>query len=170
VLTGIEGNHEHRVKAYLEENPELEGLLDIPSMLNTKKHGIKWVENWSDKANLHKIGHAYFGHGFKTNEYHAGAHAKFYLGNVFYGHTHAVQTHSLALVAKGKVIEAVSCGWLGDRAKSGWMKGNPDRWENAFVVFYVNPKTGMYQHYIVRAFNGRFTSPEGVRFSSKGVE
>jgi hypothetical protein len=168
-LTGLEGNHEHRVKLYLERNPELEGLLDIPTMLNLKKHNVKWVENWTDKSNLHKIGHAYFGHGFKVNEYHAGGHIKVYHANFFYGHTHAVQSHTLALVAKNKVIEATSCGWLGDRDKSKWMKGNSDKWENAFLVFYVHPTTGMYQHFIVRIFNGGFVSPEGVRFNWKGV-
>jgi hypothetical protein len=50
------------------------------------------VPFWS-KGEVFQIGEATFIHGRFTNEYHAKKHATRY-GNVFYGHTHDIQSFS----------------------------------------------------------------------------
>src|SRR5690606_37649266 len=49
-ITLVEGNHEHRVQAYLEKYPELKGILSVPELLKLDELGVKWVPYWSDKT------------------------------------------------------------------------------------------------------------------------
>ncbi|KKL52757.1 hypothetical protein LCGC14_2282230, partial [marine sediment metagenome] len=42
-LIYLEGNHENWTLQYLEEHPELEGIIDYPSMLNLDERGVEWV-------------------------------------------------------------------------------------------------------------------------------
>src|SRR5438067_411173 len=42
-LAYVEGNHEDWINDLLDEMPELDGLLDIPSALKLRERGWKWV-------------------------------------------------------------------------------------------------------------------------------
>jgi len=89
-ITLVEGNHEYRIKAYLDEFPELVGSISVPDGLRLAELGVKWVPYWSDHSKVHKVGKLSIGHGYKTSKFHAGTHVDEYGCNFMYGHTHAI--------------------------------------------------------------------------------
>lgn len=158
-ITYLEGNHEERVQRFLDGNPNAEGYLEVPIALHLDELGVKWIPNWST-GELYKVGKAYFSHGLYTNLYHAKKMCESFGDSVYYGHTHDVQTISVAHRAKRKTHEGHSLGCL-CREDQSYMKGKPNKWQQAFGVMYVMPD-GYFNMYCVRIFNHRFISPDGV--------
>jgi len=39
----LEGNHEDWVNQYIDKNPEMKGIIDLPLMLDLEKRNIKWI-------------------------------------------------------------------------------------------------------------------------------
>ena len=86
----LEGNHEHRLERFIDANPSLEGLIEIPIGLEFDKRKIEWIPYWS-KGTVCKIGKATFIHGRYCNDHHAKKHVQSYGCSVFYGHVHDIQ-------------------------------------------------------------------------------
>jgi predicted phosphodiesterase len=156
----LEGNHEYRVERYLDANPQLEGTMELTERLRLKDRGIEWLRSWS-KGEVLTLGHANFAHGDTTTVYHAAKMVKDYGANVFYGHTHDVQEHSMHRKAKGITIKGKSIGCL-CRYDPDWMRGRAHRWQHAFGVFYVW-KDGIFQEFTVHINGGRFVAPTNGR-------
>jgi predicted phosphodiesterase len=152
----IEGNHEERVQRYIDARPEHEGLLEIPVQLQLDDLRVQWVPFWS-KGTAYQIGHASFIHGFSTIQNHAAKHARDWGSNVFYGHTHDVQEHSIYRRAKNVTIKGKSLGCLCD-FEQPYMRGRPMRWQHAFGVFHFWPD-GTFQESTVHIHKGRFLDP-----------
>lgn len=157
-FTLIEGNHEERAERYVDANPALEGLMEVETGLQLLKRKINWVRFWS-KGEVYQIGKARFIHGLYTTQYHARKHVENYGENVFYGHTHDVQTYSKELHGSDKTIVGQSLGCL-CRYDQSYLKGKPTKWQQAFGVFYFFPD-GFFQYFVVRIFKHRFVSPDG---------
>lgn len=157
-FTLIEGNHDERIERYIDANPQLEGMLEMEAGLQLIKRKIKWVRFWT-KGDIHKIGKAKFIHGLYTTKYHASKHAEAYGDNIFYGHTHDVQSHSKELVGGDKTIVGQSLGCL-CKYDQRYMRGKPSKWQQAFGVFYFLPD-GHFTYYVIRIFKHRFVSPDG---------
>jgi hypothetical protein len=81
------GNHEYRVDRFIDANPALEGLIEIPVALDLKRRGVEWIESWS-KGHVFKLGKATFTHGKYTNDHHAKAHALKFGFDIHFGHLH----------------------------------------------------------------------------------
>lgn len=162
----IEGNHEHRIVKYLEEHPQMNGLLEVPIGLELDRRGYIWVPFWSEGEIL-TIGHASFIHGTYVNMYHAKKHAMTYGTNIFYGHTHDVMCFPLTFQGKGKTIVGQSLGCLCE--EQDYMRGRPNKWQQAFGVFYWD-SSGMFSYYVPRIFHrhGRagFIAPDGQYYMS----
>lgn len=164
----IEGNHEDRLSRYAEEHPEIDGLLTVPRGLDLATRGIRWWPFWSrgHRGGILRVGKASFGHGRSTSMNHAKWHALRYGANFFYGHVHDCQSHTHPFIGENSVVAAESFGCLCD-LKRDWMQGSPDKWQHAFGVFNWL-RDGSFGYSLVRIFNGRFVSPEGEVFTSRG--
>jgi len=146
----FEGNHENRVERYLDEFPYVgERLLSVQENLHLEQRGWKYLKD----GELLKIGHAYFIHGWYHNIYHARKHVAEMGDNIFYGHTHDVQSFSKPNPDTMPIISQ-SLGCLCD-LNPAWLRNKPSRWVNAFGVFYFS-KDGSFTYYVPIIINGRF--------------
>lgn len=163
-FTYIEGNHEFRLNRYVDANPRMAGILEVPKLLRLAERRIKWVPQWS-KGTVHKIGKATFLHGELTCDNHAKAMVSSYGDNVFYAHCHDVQSYSKKTKGDNKTRVGQSLGCLCSYAQA-YMRGTTSRWQQGFGVFHFMPD-GHFNYYVVRIFNHRFISPEGVLYDGK---
>lgn len=153
----LEGNHEERIERYIDENPSVEGMVEVAAGLKLEHRGFEWIRSWS-KGEIYKIGKANFLHGQYTNQYHPAKMATKYGGSVFYGHTHDMMSHSVpSLLDPRKVHVGQSLGCL--CLPQPYMKGAPTNWEQGFGVFYFLPN-GNYTYYTVRIVDGMFVGPD----------
>ena len=145
----LEGNHEDRVERYLDKHPEMEGMIEVPIVLNLKERKIDWYK----MNELYKLGHCYFTHGMWINKYHAQAHMARLGCNIMYGHTHRPQSDSMSMQMQ-KPIRAYGLGCLCDKA-APYLKGRPSNWGTEFAVIYMD-KDKHFTRYPVEIFNNKF--------------
>lgn len=157
----IEGNHEQRVERYLNSHPELEGLLEVEK--NIPKD-VKWIPFWSQNEVL-EIGKATFIHGIATGRHQVGAALRDYGTNVFMGHTHRRELHSLRYhgADSTKVAESLPC--LCEYGQP-YLKGSPTQWQQGFAVFYFLP-SGIFHYTVTSIFDHAFVSPTGKFYDGK---
>lgn len=156
----IEGNHENRIEQFLDTFPQFEGMLEVEKTLDLFNLGIQWVPFWTDPRKVFRKGKASFIHGNYINQYHAAKHVRQYGTNVFYGHTHTVQEHSLLLGGNTTAITGKSLGCLCDPSKMEYIRGKPTDWVQAFSTFFFLPN-GNFTEYTTKIFNHTFVSPDG---------
>jgi predicted phosphodiesterase len=127
------GNHEDRIRLYLDYHPELEGSIDFGKDAHLADRGYEVIPYNSTK----KIGKAMFMHGFNASKYHSNFMASIYPKTIFYGHTHDIQTHSfVSPIDQKEVRVAESLGCLCDLNPS-WLRGKPNKWIHAFGMLWV---------------------------------
>lgn len=154
----IYGNHEERVEKFLDKNPGVEGLFDVADGLRFKERGFTWTRN-GDQGEQFSIGHANFTHGLKAGMGHSRGMAAEWDGNVFYGHVHDVQSHTLTSRGKShnRIAQSLGCLCVYDMP---YMSKKPSRWQQAFAIFYFK-KDGSFNHYVPLIIDDEFISPEG---------
>jgi predicted phosphodiesterase len=157
-LIWIEGNHENRVERYIDANPQLEGSIEIPKAFQD----VKWIPFWS-KGTTYKHGKAMFIHGRYTNDHHAKRHVQSYAHNVFYGHTHDVQSYAQQRLGDDDTIVGHSLGCL-CKYDQPYMQGTPSKWQQAFGHFYFQPN-GFFNYFVVQVFKNRFIGPNGKEYT-----
>jgi predicted phosphodiesterase len=151
-ITYLEGNHEDRARKFSAANPEtFDGIIDIPALCRLEERGIKWVEY----GKLYPVGKANITHGWWCNVHHAKRHVEAAGDNVFYGHTHTVQSHSMTRLSETAPIVGVSCGCLCTLNPS-YLRNAPNRWVNAFLILELRPD-GTFTPYVPFIINGGFT-------------
>jgi predicted phosphodiesterase len=150
----LEGNHEDRVNRYLDSNPEMEGLIELPNVLRLKERGIQWYPYTKQSQKTLKLGEMYFIHGLYTNQYSAAKHLQKLGCNVTYGHQHGTQTY-MQNMAMQKPHIAYALGTLGDKAPD-YLRGKPGNWINQFAVFFWDTKTGQFNMYPVNVIKQSF--------------
>lgn len=149
----IEGNHDQRIERYVDANPALEGMVEVPTALEFGRRKFKWIPYWS-QGTVFRLGKAAFIHGRYTNDAHAKKHVQRYGCNVFYGHLHDVQTYSAEMMGEGNTLVGQSLGCLCLPQK--YMQGAPTKWQQAFGIFEFFPD-GFFQYTVVRLFKHRFS-------------
>lgn len=159
--TYIMGNHSDRVRVFTDKIPQLKGIIDVDKNLKLNERGFKVVKSYPN-GELHKIGNAYFHHGLYTSQNHPKKTAEAYGVNIFYGHTHDVQSYSKVLWGKDKTIVGQSLGCLCEYDLD-YVGTNPTRWQQAITTFYFR-KGGHFNHYVSRIFNHQFTAPNGKTY------
>ncbi len=143
------GNHENRIEWYIDKNPELEGILSIEKNLHLEERGWKYYR----EGKIIKVGHACFIHGWYWNVYHARKHVSEMGESIFCGHVHDVQSFSKPNPAQMPII-GQSLGCLCD-LNPAWKRNKPNRWVNAFGVFYFS-KDGNFTYYVPIIIDGGF--------------
>ncbi len=149
-ITYLEGNHEDRVNRYLDKHPEMEGLLEIPTVLGLKDRGIEWI----GYNKLYQLGHLYFTHGCYHNKYYTQKTLDSFGCNIVVGHLHKPQMS----YATSKMEKSKACWGLGclSGMEPEYMKGRPAQWGNGFAVAYVNDRTGQFNIYPVEITDNKF--------------
>jgi predicted phosphodiesterase len=147
----IEGNHEYRVRKFLEDYPAGEGFIEIPIAMKLKDRGIKWVElnDWV------RIGNIFFTHGMYHNTYHARKHLDTHQRNIIYGHLHTNQVHSgyhpfdkdLPYVAK-----SIPCFC---ELNPAYMRNRPNQWLNGLYQCEIE-ESGLFWDNTIVIVNGEF--------------
>lgn len=137
-LVYVEGNHEYRLKRYLQDKaPELFGLIDIPSMLFL--HNWEFVE-YRDHV---KIGKLHYTHDVGiTGRYATLRTLDTYQHSVVHGHDHRIQ-YVVEGNAVGEAKLGAQFGWLGDVNKVDYMNKAKARknWALGFGVGYLDAQT-----------------------------
>jgi predicted phosphodiesterase len=148
--TFLEGNHEYRVERYLDKNPEMDGLINVPIVLRLKERHIKFYP----LNETYKVGKCFFIHGLFTTKYSAAKHLEALGENVVYGHTH--QSSSYFKTAKLRhSIMAYNIGCLCDKAPD-YMKGKWANWITGFAVMYYDDKSGLFNLYPINIIKNQF--------------
>jgi UDP-2,3-diacylglucosamine pyrophosphatase LpxH len=136
----IEGNHEDRIRRYVQRHPELRNVLTVPKLLRLKKRGWQYVP-YKDHA---KRGAVHYTHDVGA----AGRNAVFraldlYQHSVISGHTHRA-----AMIVEGSAVGdcklSATFGWGGDVEQVDYMTRAKARhdWALAFGAGYLDSATG----------------------------
>lgn len=144
-ITVLEGNHDVRLKKWLKEHPAFEGSLSIPERLRFKERGINWIPNYTD-GSVYKLGDCVFTHGNKIGKHHAYDYLKEPLygdSNVFYGHIHTFQQHTLVR-ADLRTFTAQCCGCLCTYTPY-YLIGYGNNYVPGFTVLTLNNKNQLQQ-------------------------
>lgn len=145
----LEGNHEYWVNMYIEKNPQLQGILELPTVLDLEKRNIKWVE----LNKLYKLGKVYFTHGYLATKYHATKMLHSYGCSIIYGHTHNTQSAQLNM----KMQEPIMAWGLGCLCSHSpeYRKNMPSNWIDQFGIL-ESDDTGRFNFYPVNITDGQF--------------
>lgn len=146
----IEGNHELWAQRFVEEVPQMEGVVDLPRQLRLDELGISWTPH----GQILSVGRVNFTHGWSASKYCAAAHLQEVGDHLFFGHTHTLQVHAARVGAGREPYIAASIGCLCDR-NPHYLRGKPNRWVNAFAVIEVMPD-GTFTPIIPTIVNGQF--------------
>lgn len=150
-----EGNHEARIRSYLQDKPQIAELLSIGhNFAELFNDGLKWIPNWKGEAAgvPRKFGHSTLVfHGLKHTKYHAAHMADQYSPyTVIYGHVHDQSLFSKKVFrGPGESAYAVgmSCGHLAN-PKQEYIGHRPTNWQQGFVELTVMPDGECYPRQI----------------------
>jgi hypothetical protein len=122
----LRGNHEDWLEDFMDANPALEGLLDLPTLLGLPAAGWECYAT----GEVAKLGKVYFMHGdtIRGGLYVAKKAVEEYGRSVRFGHHHTHQVHTMTSAVDAKDFKdgvAVPC--LCDRSP-GYMERKPNRW------------------------------------------
>lgn len=149
----LEGNHEDWVNQYIDRNPEMEGIINLPLMLDLEGRNIKWIP-FKSGSNFYKVGKLYYTHGEYTVDNHAKKMLQVWNCNIRYGHMH--QHSTVTRTSKkgiGDMHKAISVPCL---CKEGdYMIGRSNNWSHGFHIAYVKPSGNFYE-YVVPIIDGAF--------------
>lgn len=142
----IEGNHEDRLRRYLEEKaPELFGMFDTDSLLALSENGWEFVPYKSHA----RVGKLYFTHDTGNGGKYTTARAlEAFQHSVAIGHHHAIQ-YAVEGDATGKYRVGAQFGWLGDvravdymhriKAQRNWSLGFGVGYKDETGVVFLQP-------------------------------
>lgn len=157
----LKGNHEYRVDRYIDEHPELDGLINVERGLCLDQRDINFVDCYPGGQTL-KIGKLHFTHGRYTGGNPCKKHLDVFGVNIVFGHTHEVGIYSKVTWGKGKAISAYNLGCL-CRYDAGYLEGAPTNWQHAFGTVYIQ-RDGKFNLTIHNIFNG-VCVVDGKRYS-----
>ena len=150
------GNHEHWVNNLLNKFPEFIGMLDPEGYLHLEERKWEWIPYINKgQRGIVKFGKLIAMHGNYTNKFHAAKTADTYSHSVVYGHTHDCQFYTKVFADDLGYHTACSIGCLCNKAPE-FMRGNANRWINAFGVLYVRDDHS-YNLYAPIIIKGKFT-------------
>ena len=143
------GNHEARLEDWLDEHPQVEGLVEVKQGLRLVERGYEVIP----ENKTYKVGKANFTHGWYWTLHHAKKHVLEMGDNIFYGHVHDVQSFTKTNYDQQPII-GQSCGCLCN-VNPGYKRDAPNRWVNGFGIFYFS-KNGNFTPYFPIIVKGEF--------------
>lgn len=143
----IVGNHEYWIDRLIEDNPQLEGLMEVENNLNLTDYKVIPFNG------ILKIGEMTFIHGIYVNKYHAEHHLRIYQKMMFYGHLHTNQVYTSVAPTSNLPKQAVGIGCLCNR-NAFYMRNKPNDWLHQFLIWFMfDDGTFVYQTPII--INGK---------------
>jgi len=149
-VTYLCGNHESRCDRYLDDHPELKGILELPKRLELAQKGISW-----HKINkLIKRGKLYLTHGVYYGKYFAKKTVEEYGCSIVVGHAHRHQVHTIYPKMQKHPMICTALGCLGDTDPS-YKKDAPTGHINQLAVVEIGSK-GYFNLYPITIINKTF--------------
>jgi hypothetical protein len=137
------GNHEYWIDRLIEDNPQLEGLMELEKNLDLSKYQVVPFNE------ILKIGEMHFIHGIYVNKYHAEKHSRIYQKMLFYGHLHTNQVYTSIAPTTSLPKQSVGVGCLCNR-NAEYMRNKPNDWLHQFLIWYMfDDGTFVYQTPII---------------------
>lgn len=151
VKTFIIGNHCDWIQDLLDEQPGLEGLVDVRTLLKLGKWSV--VEQ-GHGFQYHKL---YFLHGdtIKGGEHVAKSGVVNYERNIRFGHHHTFQTYTKTSPIDAEVAKtgvAVPCLCSKD---VGYMERIPNRWVQGFLYGWIDEESGVFSDHVAVIIRGK---------------
>ena len=140
------GNHEYWVERLVDDNPQLEGLVEVEGNLNLDKYTVIPFNK------VLTIGEINFIHGIWTNKYHAEKNIRIYNKNIFSGHLHTNQVFTVVSPINNLPRQGVSVGCLCNK-NMDYMHEKPSAWMHQFMYWY-ELEDGTFRYYLVTILNG----------------
>ena len=161
VVTYLEGNHEDRVERYLDDHPELEGMVELPKRLKLAEKGITW-----HKTNkLVKRGKLYFTHGVYYGKYFAKKTVDEYGCSIVVGHAHRHQIATIYPKMQKYPMMCFALGCLGDTDPE-YKKNAPTGHVNQLAIVEIDSRTGLFNLYPITIIRNTFIY-NGKKYSLK---
>lgn len=128
-----EGNHENRVRKYLEKNPVLKGILSLEQIC--KDAGVEYVPTELQPKKI--LPDLYIAHGLSFNKYFACWTVEKMNENIVTFHTHRTQQYSISFPT-GKVISGYGLGCLCNTNPDYLAGKRISGHTNSFAILYVD--------------------------------
>lgn len=150
------GNHDFWMGQYIQERPELSGLVDQNHLLGLPKREIPFLPY----GKIYRVGKAAFTHQLLkgrrtfTTKYHSARMAEDYGKSVFYGHWHSHQVFT-RITYDSKPNTAVAIGCLTD-LNPAWLRYSPNAWVHQ-ILFMEFDKHGHFSWYAPILIHGKFS-------------
>lgn len=172
----LEGNHEHRIEQWavtrMKNRKDTERQLKHDafwSVLHLERRGIKWYRASEEYGGIKakatvKLGNCYFTHGSRTGENAARAMVAAFGGNVVFGHTHRMLTHTRPRV-DGGAIGGWSVGCL-SKLRPYWRHTAPSEWTHGYAIQMVHAD-GDFLHIPVPIVEGKSMMQDMMRILIK---
>lgn len=148
----IEGNHENWLEDLIDEDPALEGLVGLRTLLRL---GPKWeMVEQGYGIQYHKL---YFLHGdtIKGGEHVAKSGVVNYERNVRFGHHHTFQSYTKTSPIDAEVAKtgvAIPCLCSKD---VGYMERIPNRWVQGFLYGWIDEESGVFSDQVAVIIRGK---------------
>ena len=159
----IEGNHEFWVNQLIERQPELQGTLERPLLLNLVARGWEVLPLGAGK-NLGKLlvvhGEGLTGIGNQASIYHAKRAVESFCCSVLYGHLHSAQSYTKVLPHNTRDK------WIGYSSPAAcstnpdYLQNRPTAWVNGFVIVELHEpekKNSNFNTYPIIVSDGMFS-------------
>lgn len=140
------GNHEYWVERLVDDNPQLEGLVEVENNLDLSEYEIIPFNK------VLSIGEINFIHGIWCNKYHAEKNIRIYNKNIFSGHIHTNQIFTVVSPINSLPRQGVSIGCLCNK-NMDYMHEKPSAWIHQFMYWY-ELSDGTFRYYLVTIING----------------
>lgn len=144
----FEGNHEERIKKFLEKTPVLKGVLSLESLCEEEK--IAYIETGYQPYKL--LEDLYVAHGLSFNKYFSCWTVEKMNENIVTFHTHRTQSYSISFPT-GKIITGYGMGCLCDTNPPYLAGKRISGHTNSFGVLYLHD-TGDWQLDIIPIKHG----------------
>lgn len=103
----VEGNHEARIRKYLEKNPVLKGMLSLEEICN--RNAVSYIATENQPYKL--LDDLYIAHGLSFNKYFSCWTVERMNENIITFHTHRTQSYSTSYPT-GRVVTGYGIGCL----------------------------------------------------------
>ena len=149
----LQGNHDVWMEEYVDEHPEVEGMVEYPRALGLEARGITYVTLPEQPKDLTKKLSVL--HGWWSPKYAARKHLEAIRKSCLFGHIHRFDVAYDKNFATGEVLEAHALGCLCDTRPS-YQRARPTQHVNGFAEVFLDGETGEFQVNHVIMQNGLY--------------
>lgn len=149
------GNHTDWLFDLIEENPALDGIIDLDQQLDLTAHGWKTIP----LGKVSHLGKLFFAHGdqIKGGEHIAKAGVTHFQRSIRFGHHHTFQAFTNTSALDARDVHTGMCVPCLCRRDLKYGEGKPNRWVNGFLYGTVFPD-GSFSDTVAIIVDGKFSA------------